>query len=149
MLEATVMSRAARPAVDDCGRGIGRLLSGRLSFREASCQQVSSLARTPGPTGTLLLKGHQSSYNRPRCVLRWYERVLHSPRVLPPMRGTHLESARAPPSLQVWSATAGPLRSRRGTRLVPRDAEGSRAQHVAVPRADAALRRRGACVARR
>src|SRR5439155_9074004 len=76
MLEATVMSRAARAAVDDCGRGIGRLLSGRLSFREADCQQVSSLARALtqfksrelfAVPRTLLAAAalFQSSYNRP------------------------------------------------------------------------------------
>src|SRR5262245_64219130 len=65
------------------------------------------------------------------------------------MRSSPPRSASATFSLSVRRAPAGPVRSPGGTQLVSGNARRTRADDVALSRADAALRRRAACLTRR
>src|SRR5262245_51947944 len=69
---------------------------------------------------------------------------LPPPRVLASLWRADAQSTRAASSLPLWGAIAGSLRSRRGPALVARVPDRPRAEHVALPRADANLCRRGA-----
>src|SRR5919197_1270 len=75
--------------------------------------------------------------------------ILLAPRMLGAVRRALGRSTRSSFPLLVRRSSAGPLRSRPSEIVAARDAAGARPEHVAVSRADAALRRRRADYARR
>ena len=103
-----------------------------------AARQIGSHSRLAGDLSHVIADHHLQLICNPLQSTRV---VLHPPRMQRPVRRGSVRSSRRAASLHLRRAPARPLRSERGARVAARDAGRRASRHVAVSRADAALRR--------